>query len=62
MAKSNIDRIQNNLEIINESVGLALDYLDAAQYESLAMQLEDIIEEASIALNIMEQNDEFQND
>jgi hypothetical protein len=60
--KSNLDRIQAHLEGIQDMSNFALDDLDASKYDEVIVQLEEIIERASLALAIMEDNEEFQND
>ncbi len=60
--KTNLDKIQAHLEGIGDMSRFALDDLDASKYDEVVEQLEEIIERASLALEIMENNEEFQND
>jgi len=60
--KTNLDKIQAHLEGIGDMSRFALDDLDASKYDEVVEQLEEIIERASLALEIMENNEDFRND
>jgi hypothetical protein len=57
--KSNIDRIQSGLHDISDLAGLALIDLDEGRYEEVLTLLEDIGARTAAAVQILEDNEEF---
>lgn len=59
--KSNVDKLWNHLDNIDQLTGLALDDLDAAKYDDVMSLVLEIQDRANFIIRIMEDNeDEFQ--